>query len=152
MRRHLDPLISQTSVVPAFNQIEVHPYFQQADVQAANAEHGIFTQAWAPIGGITFYRDGMGGSTLEDPTIKEIAARHAKTPAQVMLRWHLQETRSAIPKSVRSERISENFDVFDFALSDEEVANIDSLDKDVRGGPEPEAITVESFGRQIPEA
>ena len=152
MRHHLEALVSHTSVVPALNQIEVHPYFQQPDVQAANAEHGILTQAWAPIGGITFYRDGKTGSTLDDPTIKDIAARHDKTPAQVMLRWHLQHARSAIPKSVRSQRIAENFAVSDFTLSEQEIASIDALDRDVRGGPEPEAITVESFGRQIPEA
>ncbi len=119
---------------------------------AADAEHGILSQAWSPIGGITFYRDGSHGSTLQDPTIGEIAAAHGKTPAQVMLRWHLQQGRQAIPKSVTPSRIAENFDVFDFDLTADELAAIDALDTGVRGGPEPEQITRETFGREIPEA
>ena len=83
--------------MPGVNQIEVHPYFTQREVRAFGAERGILTQAWSPIGGITFYRDGHHGSTLEDPVIGRIALSHGKTPAQVMLRWHLQQ--SAIPKS-----------------------------------------------------
>ena len=93
-------LLKQTDVVPAVNQVEVHPYFTQPGVQAANAEHGILTQAWSPMGGITSYRGDSSRSTFNDPVIGEIAADHGKTPAQVMLRWHLQEGRSAIPKSV----------------------------------------------------
>ena len=112
-------LLDQATVVPAVNQIEVHPYFQQRDVQALNAEHGILTQAWSPIGGITFYRDGEHTSTLQDPVIGGIAEAHGKTPAQVMLRWHLQRGRSVIPKSTKPERIAENIDVFDFDLSTE---------------------------------
>src|SRR4051795_5768646 len=149
---HLTKLLEVATVVPAVNQIEVHPYFQQREVQAFGAEHGILTQAWAPIGGITFYRDSGHRSTLEDPVIGEIAKAHGKTPAQVMLRWHLQQGRSAIPKSVRPQRISENFDVFDFELSSDELAAVDALDKGVRGGPEPVSITLEAFGRPIPEA
>jgi 2,5-diketo-D-gluconate reductase A len=152
MPDHLDDLLKNTTVVPAVNQIEVHPYFTQPDVLAANAAHGILSQAWSPIGGITFYRDGSGGSTLEDPTIAGIAEAHGKTPAQVMLRWHLRHGRSAIPKSTKPKRIAENFDVFDFELTDAELAAIDGLDTGVRGGPEPAAITLESFGREIPEA
>ena len=119
MPEHLDRLLAEASVVPAVNQIELHPYFQQTALQRLHAEHGILTQAWSPIGGITSYRGGER-STFDDPTLQEIAGRHGKTPAQVMLRWHLDEGRSAIPKSVRPERIAENFDVFDFALSPEE--------------------------------
>ena len=104
-------------MTPAVNQIEVHPYFRQAAVLAANAERGILSQAWSPIGGITFYRDGSKGSTLEDPTIVEIATAHGRTPAQVMLRWHLQQGRQVIPKSVTPSRIAENIDVFDFDLT-----------------------------------
>lgn len=85
-------------MVPAVNQIEVHPYFRQPDVLAADAEHGIVTQAWSPIGGITFYRDGSHGSTLQDPTIVRIAENHGKSPAQVMLRWHLQQGPSGDPE------------------------------------------------------
>jgi 2,5-diketo-D-gluconate reductase A len=152
MPDHLSALLSATSVVPAVNQIEVHPYFRQTELLAVNTEHGILSQAWSPIGGITFYRDGSHGSTLADPVINEIAAAHAKTPAQVMLRWHLQQGRSVIPKSTKPQRIAENFDVFDFDLTGDELAAIDSLDTDQRGGPEPEAITLETFGRPIPEA
>ena len=152
MVEHLDRLISETSVVPAVNQIEVHPYFQQPAVQAADAGHGILTQAWSPIGGITFYRDGNSSSTLENPTIAGIASTHGKSPAQVMLRWHVQQGRSAIPKSTNPSRIAENFDVFDFELTEPERAAIDALDTGIRGGPEPESITLETYGRPIPEA
>ena len=85
-------------MVPAVNQIELHPYFQQREVQDFDAEHGILTQAWSPIGGITFYRDGSHGSTLDDPVVGEIARANGKTPAQVMLRWGLQHGRSVIPE------------------------------------------------------
>ena len=152
MRPHLETLLAETSVVPAVNQIEVHPYFAQAELQAFGAEHGILTQAWSPIGGITSYRGGESTSTFEDPDILAIAEAHGKTAAQVMLRWHLQEGRAAIPKSVKPARIAENFDVFDFELTADQLARIDALDTGVRGGPEPEAITLESFGRDIPEA
>jgi diketogulonate reductase-like aldo/keto reductase len=149
---HLTQLLDVAKVVPAVNQIEVHPYFQQRDVQAFGSEHGILSQAWSPIGGITFYRDGQHGSTLEDPVIGKIAEAHDKTPAQVMLRWHLQEGRSVIPKSTKPQRIAENIDVFDFELTTSEIEAIDALDTDQRGGPEPAAITLEAFGREIPEA
>ncbi len=139
-------------MVPAVNQIECHPYFQQRDVQDFGAEHGILTQAWSPIGGITFYRDGSHGSTLDDPVIGDIARAHGKTPAQVMLRWGLQHGRSVIPKSTKPIRIAENIDVFDFELSADEMAAIDDLDTGRRGGPEPDAITLETFGREIPMA
>jgi 2,5-diketo-D-gluconate reductase A len=152
MPDHLARLMAATSVVPAVNQIEVHPYFRQSDLLAVNTEHGVLSQAWSPIGGITFYRDGSHGSTLEDPVIREIAAARAKTPAQVMLRWHLQQGRQAIPKSVTPSRIAENFDVFDFELTADQLSAIDALDTGVRGGPEPEQITRENFGLQIPEA
>ena len=149
---HLTALLDKATVVPAVNQIEVHPYFQQRAVQTFGAQHGILSQAWSPIGGITFYRDGEHTSTLQDPTIGEIAQAHGKSPAQVMLRWHLQEGRQAIPKSTKPARIAENFDVFDFELTTEQLAAIDGLDTGKRGGPEPEAITLENFGRDIPEA
>lgn len=152
MRDHLTRLLEATSVVPALNQIEVHPYFTQSDVLAANAEHGILTQAWSPIGGITFYRDGAHTSTLTDPTITQIAGAHDKSPAQVMLRWHLQQGRQVIPKSVNPERIKENFEVFDFELTADELAAIDGLDTGIRGGPEPEEMTRAAFRIDIPEA
>src|SRR5207249_6192268 len=95
-------------------QIELHPYFQQTALQTLHAQHGILTQAWSPIGGITSYYGG-GKSAFDDPTLQAIARQHGKSPAQVMLRWHLQGGRCAIPKSTKPARIAEHFDVFDFA-------------------------------------
>jgi diketogulonate reductase-like aldo/keto reductase len=149
---HLTTLLDRAGVVPAVNQIELHPYFAQPEVQAFGAEHGILTQAWSPIGGITFYRESGHTSALEDPAIGEVAHAHDKSPAQVMLRWGLQHGRSVIPKSTKPNRIAENIDVFDFELTSDEMAAIDALDTGRRGGPEPEAITLETFGRDIPEA
>ncbi|HEY8030079.1 MAG TPA: aldo/keto reductase, partial [Gaiellaceae bacterium] len=97
MVNHLRTLLDHASVVPAVNQIECHPYFQQRDVEYFGTEHGIVAQAWSPIGGITFYRDGNHSSTLDDPVIGEIAAAHERSAAQVMLRWGLQHGRSVIP-------------------------------------------------------
>ena len=147
----LADLLDRSTVVPAVNQVEVHPYFTQPDVQRANDAHGIITQAWSPMGGITSYRGG-GSSTFDDPVLARIAAEHGKTPAQVMLRWHLQQGRSAIPKSVKPERIAANFDVFDFDLTDVQLRAIDGLNTGTRGGPEPKDVTLESFHRDIPEA
>lgn len=152
MPDHLSALLARATVVPAVNQIEVHPYFRQSELLALGAEHGIVSQAWSPIGGITFYRDGSRGSTLADPVIGEIARAHGKTPAQVMLRWHLQQGRQVIPKSVTPSRIAENLDVFDFELTDDQLGAVDALDTGVRGGPEPEQITREAFAYEIPEA
>ena len=149
---HLTRLLDRAEVVPSVNQIEVHPYFVQPEVQAFGADHGILTQAWSPIGGITFYRDSGHSSALQDPVIVGIAQAHGKSPAQVMLRWGLQHGRSVIPKSTKPARIAENIDVFDFELAADEMAAIDALDTGRRGGPEPEAITLEAFGRDIPEA
>ena len=152
MPPHLDRLLAETGVVPAVNQLEIHPYFQQPELLAYDNERGILNQAWSPIGGITFYRGGSKGSTLEDPTILEIAAAHRRTPAQVMLRWHLQEGRQPIPKSVTPSRIAENIAVFDFELTGEQLAAIDALETGIRGGPAPETIT-RGFGSiEIPEA
>jgi len=152
MVEHLTKLLDHATVVPAVNQIECHPYFQQRDVEDFGAEHGIVAQAWSPIGGITFYRDGKHTSTLDDPVIGAIAETHGKSPAQVMLRWGVQHGRSVIPKSTKPHRIAENIDVFDFQLSDAELKAIDDLDTGVRGGPEPADVNLENFGRPIPEA
>lgn len=152
MPQHLEQLVAETMVIPALNQIEIHPYFQQQDVLDKNAELGILSQAWSPIGGITFYRDGALPSTLDNEVIRKISAEVSKTPAQVMLRWHLQRGRHTIPKSTTPSRIKENFEVFDFSLDDEQLREIDALETGVRGGPEPETITLETFGREIPEA
>lgn len=152
MTDHLGRLLAATSVVPAVNQIEVHPYFRQSALLAVDTEHGILNQAWSPIGGITFYREGDHRSTLTDPVIGAIAASVDRTPAQVMLRWHLQQHRQVIPKSVTPSRIAENIAVFDFALTDDQLTAIDALDTGVRGGPEPEQLTRDKFGVPIPEA
>ncbi len=151
MPEHLGRLLADVSVVPAVNQIELHPYFQQRALQGLHAEHGILTQAWSPIGGITAYYGG-GKRSFDDPTLQAIAHDHGKSPAQVMLRWHLQQGRSAIPKSTKPARIAENFEVFDFALSADQLAAIDALDTAVRRGPEPDTITLETYGKEIPEA
>ncbi|GAB3255438.1 aldo/keto reductase [Kineosporia babensis] len=152
----LNMLLEKVNVVPAVNQIELHPFFTQPGVQKLNAEHGILTQAWSPIGGVTFY-PGWAGSTnhpsaLTDPTLVAIAESHGRTTAQVMLRWHLQQGRSAIPKSANPGRIAENLDVFGFELTAGELATIDALDTGVRGGPDPALITLDTFKGDIPEA
>ncbi len=152
MPHHFERFLPEIEVMPAVNQIEVHPYFQQRELQALHAAHGILTQAWAPIGGITFYRPGFSKSTLEDTVILDIARAYGKTAAQVMLRWGVQQGRSVIPKSVKPARIAENFDVFDFELTPDELAAIDALDTAQRGGPDPDSITLETFNRVIPEA
>lgn len=153
MPHHIDRLMAEVTVVPAVNQVEVHPYFQQRDVQQADTRLGIVTQAWAPIGGITFYRStSIGKSTLEDPAILAISKEHGKSAAQVMLRWGTQQGRSVIPKSVRPERIAENFDVFDFELSPQQLAAIDALETGMRGGPDPETMDRVKFSKTIPEA
>jgi diketogulonate reductase-like aldo/keto reductase len=152
MVEHLTSLLEAATIVPAVNQIECHPYFSQGAVESFASEHGIVTQAWSPIGGITFYRDSNHTSTLEDPIIGAIATARAKSPAQVMLRWGLQHGRSVIPKSTKPTRMTENIDVFDFELSDDEMAAIDALDTGRRGGPAPDAVTLEAFGREIPES
>jgi len=154
MPHHLQQLLAETDTVPAVNQIELHPYFQQREVQSADAEHGILTQAWSPIGGITFY-PGWGENrknVMRDPAIAAVAKAHGKTPAQVMLRWHLQQGRSAIPKSTNPARIAENFDVFGFELSPAELQTIDALDTGVRSGPDPDVARPERFAMVIPEA
>lgn len=155
MPHHLDRLLDATAVIPAVNQVELHPYFAQPEVQRANAAHGILTQAWSPIGGITFYPGPWGDerrSVMQDPTLADLAVAHGRSPAQVMLRWHLQEGRSAIPKSVNPGRIAENLDVFDFALDGEELARIDALDTGVRSGPDPDLPRDELFDRVVDEA
>lgn len=154
MPHHLDALGERSSIVPAVNQVELHPYFTQPAVQAADERLGILTQAWSPIGGVTFYA-GYGDdrrSVLDDTTITTIAAEHGRTRAQVMLRWHLQRGRSVIPKSTNPKRIAENFEVFDFDLDERQLQVIDALDRGVRGGPDPDEIDPSTWGLEIPEA
>jgi 2,5-diketo-D-gluconate reductase A len=131
---HLDLIVDKTGVVPAVNQIEVHPYFGNEAARAATTRHGAHVQAWSPL--------GQGGGELGDPAVTEIAERHGKSPAQVLLRWALDRGDIVFPKSVRKERLAENFDVFDFSLSSEEVAALAALDRgeDGRQGPNPDTF------------
>jgi diketogulonate reductase-like aldo/keto reductase len=147
----LRTLMDRTDVVPAVNQVELHPYFIQRQLREVHDEFGIITQSWSPIGGITRYwqhAPNGGRSALEEPTVTDIAARYGRTPAQVVLRWHIEHGLCAIPKSVKPHRISENLDVFDFSLTPEEVAAIDDLDTGLRSGPDPESIKLDTFGRR----
>ncbi|MFF3128716.1 aldo/keto reductase [Streptomyces sp. NPDC057908] len=151
---HLTALLDATTVVPAVNQLEIHPYFQQRAVLDFDDWHHILNQAWSPIGGITFY-PGYGEnrrSVLEDSVVTGIAEAHGKSPAQVLLRWGLQHGRSVIPKSTKRHRIAENIDVFDFELTAAELKALDALETGRRGGPEPTSVTLADYGRAIPEA
>ncbi|GGM35801.1 aldo/keto reductase [Microbacterium saperdae] len=125
---HLARIIGDTGIVPAVNQVELHPALQNRAVVAANESRGILTEAWSPL---------AQGAVLGEAAIVAIAERHGKTPAQVVLRWHLQQGRVVIPKSVTPARIAANLDVFDFVLSPEELAAIDLLERDGRTGPHP---------------
>lgn len=125
-------------------------YFQQNELQAFNAEHGILTQAWSPIGGVTSYTPGAT-SVLENETLRAIAADQGKSVAQVMLAWALAEGRAVVPKSTKPERIVENFDI-DFELTADQIAAIDALDTGVRGGPEADFINLTDHAFPIPEA
>jgi 2,5-diketo-D-gluconate reductase A len=117
--------------VPAVNQIELHPRLGQPELRRYHAEHGIVTEAWAPLG---------RGELLDDPVIEEIASTHNRTAAQVVLRWHIQLGNVAIPKSVTPSRIEENFRLFDFELSDEEMRRLGELDRGERTGPDPDTF------------
>ncbi|MBP2478046.1 diketogulonate reductase-like aldo/keto reductase [Crossiella equi] len=129
--RHLADVIDATGVVPAVNQIELHPHLVQASLRAKHHELGIATEAWSPL---------AQGGLLDDATLAKIAATHGKTPAQVVLRWHLQLGNVVIPKSVTPSRIAENLDVFGFELSADEVAAITGLNQDRRTGPDPDVF------------
>lgn len=130
---HLERLIGETGVVPAINQIELHPRFQQAAQREFHQKHKIVTESWSPLG---------QGRVMKDPLIAGIAQKHGRTPAQVALRWHIQNGLVAIPKSVTPARIVENFQVFDFALTEDEMEKIGTLDNN-RGriGPDPDLFT-----------
>jgi 2,5-diketo-D-gluconate reductase A len=125
---HLERVIAETGVTPAINQVELHPYFQQVGLRREHERLGVLTEAWSPLG---------QGLELEDAEIAEIAREHAKTPAQTIIRWHLQLGNVVIPKSATPSRIRENFEVFDFELSDEQMTKIEALDAGQRIGPDP---------------
>jgi 2,5-diketo-D-gluconate reductase A len=128
---HLERVIAETGVTPAINQVELHPHFQQVGLRREHERLGILTEAWSPLG---------RGLELEDPAILEIAGAHGKTPAQAIIRWHLQLGNVVIPKSVTPSRIRENFEVFDFELSDGQIEAIAALDAGTRIGPDPETF------------
>jgi 2,5-diketo-D-gluconate reductase A len=129
---HLRRLFDEGSVVPAVNQIELHPNLQQAELRAFHAEHGIATEAWSPL--------GQGKELLSDPVVTGLATLYAKSPAQILLRWHLQLGNVVIPKSVTPSRIKENIDVFGFELTAEDLAALAALDNGTRLGPDPDTF------------
>jgi diketogulonate reductase-like aldo/keto reductase len=146
--QHLADLSRHTTIVPAVNQVELHPFFTQRGLRDLHAAQGIATQAWSPLGGVNVYRPAARNAVrnpLEHPTIVGLARDHERTPAQIILRWHIEHGTAAIPKSVRAARIAENIDIFDFALAPAEVAAIDALDTGVRGGPDPDLIDQEHY-------
>ena len=130
---HLERIIEETGVEPAVNQIELHPRLQQVGLRREHADLGIVTEAWSPL---------AQGAVLDDPVITEIAANHGKTTGQVVLRWHIQLGNVVFPKSVTPERIEENFDIFDFHLSEDDMGRIAELDRGERIGPDPDTFVM----------
>ncbi len=128
---HLERLRAESDTVPAVNQIEIHPYLAQDAVRAYNASHGIASQAWSPL---------AQGKVLDDPAIVAVAEKAGRTPAQVVLRWHVQRGDIVFPKSVTPSRMRENFDLFDFELDAETMAGISALNRDERTGPDPDIL------------
>jgi diketogulonate reductase-like aldo/keto reductase len=144
--KDLETLIARSEVLPAVNQVELHPFFAQPALRAAHEKLGIVTQAWSPIGGIARYRNGgKAKDPLAAPIVKDLAAKYGKTPAQIVLRWQLEHGVAVVPKSVHAARIEENFAVFDFRLTAEDLAAIDLLDIGARGGPPPETVDDRSY-------
>lgn len=130
---HLRRLCDRSEVVPVINQVELHPYLQQAEVRRTNEELGVLTEAWSPI--------AQGGRLLEDEVVTSLADKHGRTPAQVVLRWHLELGNVVVPKSVTPSRISENADLFDFSLDEEDMTAFGKLDRGERTGPDPDLLT-----------
>ena len=129
---HLRRLFEETETVPAVNQIELHPNLQQGDLRSFHNEHGITTEAWSPL--------GQGKGLLEDATLASMAEKYGKSPAQIVLRWHLQLGNVVIPKSATPSRVRDNIEVFDFELADDDLAVIASLETGVRVGPDPDVL------------
>lgn len=151
--KHLESLMERTKVTPAVNQVELSPFFIQRELRDVHKRLGIVTQSWSPIGGV-YNRNPKAApntakSPLEHPVIVQLTAKYGKTPAQVALRWHIDHGLSAIPKSVRPERIAENIDIFDFALTQDEIAAIDALDTGARAGSNPETVDSKTFAIKI---
>jgi 2,5-diketo-D-gluconate reductase A len=130
---HLERLLAETDVVPAVNQIEAHPWLTQEELLDFDGRHEIATQAWSPL---------ARGDVLRDPVVEEVARHHARTPAQVVLRWHVERGSIVFPKSSSPQRMEENFEIFDFALSEEEMNRISALDRHERTGPDPDTYNV----------
>jgi diketogulonate reductase-like aldo/keto reductase len=130
---HLERIIEATGVIPAVNQVELHPQFSQSELRHFHAEQGILTEAWSPL---------ARGALLDEPAIQEIADQHGRSPAQVVLRWQVQLGNVVIPKSVTPSRIEENFRIFDFELSAEQMSAIDQLDNSQRIGPDPDEFSL----------
>jgi 2,5-diketo-D-gluconate reductase A len=128
---HLRRIVDETGVTPAVNQIELHPYLQQPGLRREHAERGIVTEAWSPL---------AQGAVLDHPVITELASEHGRTPAQIVLRWHIQLGNVVFPKSMSPERLEQNIDVFDFELSGEEMDRIELLDRGERTGPDPDSF------------
>lgn len=128
---HLNRLFAETTIVPAANQIEIHPYLTQDELRAFDRQHGIATEAWSPI---------AQGKVLGDPVIERISRRTEQSPAQVVLRWHIQRGDIVFPKSVTPERVKSNFEIFDFELSDADMSDISALNRDERTGPDPDTF------------
>ena len=148
---HLTTLMERADVVPAVNQVELHPGFAQQGLRATHARLNIVTQAWSPLGG-TVRRAAdprKARDPLTHPTVVELSAKYGKTPAQVVLRWHIDHGFSAIPKSFRRDRIAENFNIFDFALTAADRAAIDALDTGVRSGADPDVVDAMTFPIKI---
>lgn len=144
---NLEALMAETSLVPAVNQIELHPFFPQKELAQAHARLGIVTQAWSPLGGVNIYdaAPGKARHVLDHPVIVSLARRLGRTPAQIVLRWHIQRGHSAIPKSMHPQRMAENLAIFDFTLTPEDMAAIDGLDTGVRGGDDPQKVTERTY-------
>ncbi|WP_016700720.1 aldo/keto reductase [Actinoalloteichus spitiensis] len=131
---HLDRLFETSGIVPAVNQVELHPRLQQLAVREFDASHGIATEAWGPLG------QGKGG-LLEDPTLAQLATKHGRTPAQIVLRWHIQLGNVVIPKSSTPSRMRENISVFDFQLDADDMDSIAGMETGARGGPDPDVLS-----------
>jgi diketogulonate reductase-like aldo/keto reductase len=149
--KHLDALMERTEVLPAVNQVQLHPFFTQKGLRDAHERLGIVTQAWSPIGGINRYWDNPAEiqDPLAHPVVVECAEKYGKTPAQVVLRWQIQNGISAIPKSVNAGRIAENFDIFDFELTAADMTAIEALDSGLYAGPDPELLDRNTFDIKI---
>jgi len=151
--KYLDALIERTGVVPAVNQVELHPFFIQRELRETNSRLGIVTQSWSPLGNSVrvFSAPDHKKDPLTHPTIVELARKYHKTPAQIVLRWHIQHGLSIIPKSVHPKRIAENFDIFNFTLTADDISAIDAMDTVTRSGPDPEVVNAKTFSFKIEE-